>query len=381
MYDNNFNPLFTVSGGTGGTAGPGGLYYPDSFAADANGNVFAINANNTISEFNSSGAAVSPAGGWPSGIATTFTGTGPGNTYVNGTNQAGPIAVDALGNIWGGVGSNNFTGPCYFELNSSGTNITPAAGTYCTTEGLFTIDTAAVDGQGNAWALTSADISKVNSMGNLAAAAPVSQGCFYPDSLYTPSTSNYITQGLLYDRANNNLWGYSNLGAGTITDAGLPVFCDAGSTTLPVIAPYASSSNTPGAPYSAGSLTIGGTRLDGNGNLWFVTSGVTASGVVGSTAGTFTGTAYYASYLSEISSSGVVQTPYNANSQTYGLQPTGFGPQATVAATNGRFINAGPEVGLLGVDKFGNIWAEDVQSFKILKISGTGAAANSLNYQ
>ena len=49
VYDNNFNQLFTVS------AGSGGLYYPDSMAADSSGHVYAVNANNTISEFSCGG--------------------------------------------------------------------------------------------------------------------------------------------------------------------------------------------------------------------------------------------------------------------------------------------------------------------------------------
>jgi hypothetical protein len=375
VYDNNFNSLFTISPGTGG------LYYPDTLTSDANGNVFAINANNTISEFNSSGGAVSPAGGWPTGVTTTFSPTGSGNGYVNSSNQAGPILADALGNIWGGVGNSSFTGNCYFELNSSGANITPTTGTFCTTEGLYDVDKAAVDGLGNAWALSYLSISQVNAMGNLSATAATSQGCFYPDSLYTSATEDYITTNILYDRANNQLWGYSYLGAGAVTDAGVSVFCDSGPTTLPVIAQYSSTSTTPGAPYSAGNLLIDNAVLDGNGNFWFVTGGVAATGVVGSSSGTFTGTASFASWLGEISPSGSLQTPYNTTSQVYGLQPTGFGAQTTATGTNARvLLPAAPSVTLLGVDKFGNIWATDSESYKILKITGL-AAANSVNYQ
>lgn len=180
---------------------------------------------------------------------------------------------------------------------------------------------------------------------------------------------------------NNYLWGYSPLGAGTVTDAGAAVFCDSGPTTLPVIADYTSTSTTPGSPYSAGNLTIDSAKLDGKGSFWFVTGGVAATGVVGASSGTFTGTANFSSYLGEISSSGTLQTPYNSSTQTYGLQPTGFGAQATVSATNARVIlPASPSVTLLGIDKFGNIWAVDSESYKILKVTGL-AAANSVNYQ
>ena len=82
VYDNNFNALFTVSSGSGGR------YYPDSMAADSSGHVYVVNANNTISEFSAVGSAISPAGGWPTGVATVFTGTGTGDDYQDGSMQA-----------------------------------------------------------------------------------------------------------------------------------------------------------------------------------------------------------------------------------------------------------------------------------------------------
>jgi hypothetical protein len=120
--------------------------------------------------------------------------------------------------------------------------------------------------------------------------------------------------------------------------------------------------------------------LDGAGNFWFASSGITATGVVGSTPGTFTGTAAFSSYLSEISPSGQILTPFNATTQTYGLQPAGFGANVSVSATNAVPATSGsPSVFMLGVDRFGNIWAEDIQSNKLLKITGL-ATANTVNY-
>ncbi len=372
VYDNNFNQLFTVNPGTGG------LYYPDSFSPDASGHVFAINANNTISEFGSNGAALSPAAGWPSGSVSTFSPTGPGNNYIYNPNQSGPIAVDALGNIWGAnpYASTN----CYFELNSAGMNITPA-GTFCTASGVSSFDTAVVDGMGSAWALGYSTIAKVNAAGMLAATAPTSQGCFYPQSSATTTTAREaVTVDLLYDRVNNRVWGVSQTGAGTISDAGAAVFCDYGAASLPVLPKYGSPTTTPGAAYSGGSLLIGNSALDGAGNLWFVTGGVSATGVVGSGAGKFTGTATYASYLGEISAAGALVTPYNASNQTYGLQPAGFGANVTAAANNVSVPASGPSVDLLGIDPFGNIWAVDAESYRIIKITGL-AVANTVNYQ
>jgi hypothetical protein len=384
VYDNNFNALFTVNPGTGG------MYYPTALTPDASGHVFAINSNNTISEFANNGAALSPSGGWATGLSSTFSPSGTGNYYQTNANQAGPIQVDAQGNIWGGVTYSFSITPtsCYFEMNSSGTVITPAitgtTGTFCAATGNTSISTAALDGSGNAWALGYASIAKVNAQGNLAATAPSSQGCFYPDSNATSQqTYQTVTSGLLYDHVHNQLWGYSETGAGAITDAGVAVFCDNGSTTLPVLPEYASTTTTVGSPFSGGAIVITSAVLDGGGNLWFVTGGVAETGVVASSSGssvsTFTGTAKYSSYLGEISSSGALLTTYNASTQTYGLQPTGFGANGTASATNTSVVPETGSVGLLGVDAFGNIWALDEESSRLLKITGL-ATANTLNY-
>ncbi len=376
VYDNNFNQLFTVAPGTGG------LYYPSSFTADASGHVFAINANNTISEFASNGSALSPAGGWPTGLSGTFSPTGTGNNQVTNATQGGPIGVDAMGNIWGSApyGSSK----CYFELNSSGSIITPAAETFCTTASYTDTSNSALDGLGNAWAVGTYSIAKVNALGALAATAPVSQGCFYPESnVFTASNfqlaAESVTNTLRYDHVHNQLWGYSELGAGAITDAGAAVFCDYNSSTLPVLPVYGDATVAAGSPFTGGSLLLTNAALDGQGNLWFVTGGVTETGVVGTSSGTFTGTATYASYLGEISPTGALLTPYNPGTKTYGLQPAGFGPTASASATNTSVSGGGASVGLLGIDRFGNIWALDQETYRLLKITGL-AAANTVNY-
>jgi hypothetical protein len=378
VYDNNFNQLFTVNPGTGG------MYYPTGLTPDASGHVFAINSNNTISEFASNGAALSPAAGWPTGLSSTFSPSGSGNNYVSNDSQGGPIQVDAAGNIWGGT-PYFYSAPsnCYFEMNSSGTVITPT-GTFCSVTGITYVDTAALDGAGNAWALGETTIAKVNAQGNLAATAPNSQGCFYPRSNATTTVSEEsVTNNLLYDHAHGQVWGYSETGAGTITDAAAAVFCDYGSITLPVLPQYASTTTTVGSAFSGGSILITSAALDGAGNLWFVTGGIAETGVVasstGTTVATFTGTAKYSSYLGEVSSSGALLSPYNASTQTYGLQPTGFGSNVSASATNASISVEGATVGLLGIDRFGNIWAIDEETYKLLKITGL-AAANTVNY-
>ena len=377
VYDNNFNPLFTVNPGTGG------LYYPVNLASDASGHVFAINVNNSVSEFDSNGNAVSPSTGWASGLPAAFNPVQSGNFPPYNSFQADPIGVDAQGNIWGdntgGSGANN----CYFEMNSSGTATTPN-GDFCGNSGEYSgPDVFALDGSGSAWAVGGAAIGKVNSQGNLAALAPVQQGCFYGDSGNTSQFSQQgeiVTQGLDYDHLHNQLWAYSAVGIGAITDAGASVFCDFGSTTLPVAQQNSTGSASPGTPFSGASILINDAVLDGGGNYWFVTSRTTESGVVGSSTDTFTGTAAFSSYLGELSPTGVLQTPYDPANGVYGLQPDGFGPRVgSTTTSNVSVYSAVSGVRLLGVDSLGNIWAYDTESNKLLRISGL-AVPNTVNY-
>jgi hypothetical protein len=374
VYDNSFNELFTVSPGTGG------LYYPTSLAADASGHVFAMNANNTVSEFNSSGGAISPSGGWPTGFTSGFTGTGTGNSYQDSpSTEAGPVAVDAEGNIWVNGPTTSSTA-CYSELNSSGTNITPTSITaFCTALGSEVIS-ATTDGSGNAWGLGPEAIAKVNSSGTEAATAPASQSCFYPEfDAFSSGDYDTETTSLRYDHVNNQLWGVSETGAGAVTDSGTALFCDAPSASMPFVAEYASSSTTPGAPYSAGSVLITSAVLDGAGNLWFTLGGVAATGTVGSTAGTFNGTVTYSTWLGEISPTGSLLTPLNTATPTYGLQPAGLGANVTATSAGDSLVNSGASAELFGVDSSGNIWALDSQTEKVLKIGGL-ATANTVNY-
>ena len=376
VYDNNFNVLFTVSPGTGG------MYYPQAMASDAAGHVFAANANNTISEFAANGSAISPAGGWSTGITSNFSPSGPGNGYITNASQVDSIQVDAQGNIWGAIPVGSSPGKCYVELSSAGTVITPT-GNFCTTTGITSTATGTTDGLGDAWVAGNTTIAKVNAAGNFVVAAPVSQGCFYPrfSAIGQPNLTQAfesVTLTLKYDHVNGKVWGYSETGAGTITNAGAASFCDFGAT-MPTIPEYQSTATTPGSAYSAGSLLMIGGVLDGAGNFWFTTGGATVSGVVGSSPGTFTGNITYATYLGEITANGTVATPFNAATNTYGLQPSGLGTNATATGTNASVSPSGVSAVLLGVDLFGNIWAEDVQNSKVFKITGL-ATANTVNY-
>jgi hypothetical protein len=364
VYDSNFNQLFTVPAGTGG------LYYPATLAADASGHVFAVNANNTISEFSSTGAAISPSTGWSTGVTPSFSPSGTGNAYQRNSNQVGPVRVDALGNMWGKVPFGS--GSCYFELNSIGTVITPASGTFCST--LEFLSDIVPDGSGNAWGYGSSAIAEVNSSGALTNTAPSTPGCMDPNG-----PTNLDTNTIVYDHVHNQLWGYSNTGAGAVTDGGSTVFCDQGPATLPVIVPYTNSTGV-GNPYSAGALIIQNGALDGAGNFWFLTNGVAATGTETNTNGAFTGTATYNTYLSEINSSGTLKTSYNASSQVFGLTESGVGLIGTGTTVNNASVyTQGISATVLGVDSSGNIWALDENSFRVIKISGL-ATANAVNY-
>jgi hypothetical protein len=367
VYDSNFNQQFTVPAGTGG------LYYPVSLAADASGHVFAVNANNTISEFSSTGGAMSPSIGWPTGVTASFSPTGMGNAYQRNSNQVGPVRVDALGNMWGKVpfGSSG----CYFELNSSGTVITPSlsnTAAFCAATG--GISSLVPDGSGNAWAFGFSAIVEVNSTGGLANTAPTTSGCMDPSD-----STSLQTSAILYDHAHNQLWGYSDTGAGAITDGGTNLFCDQGATTLPVIAPYTNSTGV-GNPYSTGALLIQDGVLDGAGNFWFLTNGVAATGTENNANGAFTGTATYNTYLSEINASGTLVTSYNAGSQVFGSTETGVGLSGTGTSVNNASVyTQGASASILGIDSSGNILVLDEESFRLIKIPGL-ATANTVNY-
>lgn len=367
VYDTSFNQLFTISQGTGG------LYYPTYLAADASGNVWAVNSNNKISKFNSSGTALSPTGGWATGYASTFSPTGPGNYYQTPSDGLGPIVTDRVSGLHGAAPGNG-SNQCYFDMNSSGALVTPTTGNFCAAINSGDLEYLAVDGAGDIWAGSPSAIGK-ETASMVDAFAPYSQGCFYTSG----SSFQSITNNLLYDHAHNYVWGYSELGAGAITNAGAALFCDYGTSVLPVIAPYTTSSTAaPGSPYSAGSLLLGNAVLDGGGNLWYVTGGVAATGTVAG-SGTFNGSVTYSTYLNEISPTGALLTTYNAGSGTYGLQPAGLGTNGTARGSNISVGNSSITASLLGVDNSGNIWAYDSLTNKVLKITGL-AAANSVNY-
>lgn|GEM_PF-3349856 len=382
VYDNNFSPLFSIAAGT--TPGSGGLYYPTSMAADASGNVYAVNANNTISKFDSNGNAVSPPTGWSTGVVSTFSPTGPGNGYIDSSSTVGPLVIDASGTIFGGVPFSFPSTNCYFQMSSAGVINTPS-GNICQSVQAISLDVFTSDGSGDLWVLGGSAIGKADTSGNKSLLVTPAQGCFYSsqDAVGDP-TSQSATIGLAYDHVHNQLWGKSETGVGAVSNTSATntvsaTFCKYGAT-MPALPVYRSTSTTPGAPYSAGSALAVSGVLDGDGNYFFISAATAATGVVGSSPGTFTGTATYSTYLGEISNAGAVVTPFDAASKQYGLQPPGLGLNGTVSSTNGGLSPFGNNsAALLGVDKFGNLWGVDLFNNRIFKITGL-ATANTVNY-
>lgn len=133
--------------GAGGDTG-GGLDFPGGIAVDYSGNVWATNSNTSISEFSSSGSALSGSSG--------VTGGGLGNPYG--------IAVDGAGNIW--VVSE---GPgALSEFSAAGAPISGSGG--YTTTALSAPVYPAIDGSGNVWVTDSGNVSITEFVG---VAAPV----------------------------------------------------------------------------------------------------------------------------------------------------------------------------------------------------------------
>jgi hypothetical protein len=224
LYDNSLSPT-----GTTISPGTGGLYYADAMVPTAAGNVYLVNANNSISEFGPSGSSVSPSGGWSTGIASSycsfvnntytcgpFTGTGTGNSYASNSSRVGPIRVDSQGTVWGAIPfSVNTLSNCYFEMSPTGTVTTPTG--ICATVGSFLSQAPEPDGSGNAWFYGSS-IAKANLAGTFSVAAPSSQSCFYPNSSLTAGQSTeFETVNILYDHISIHLWGYSLTVWGSIT--------------------------------------------------------------------------------------------------------------------------------------------------------------------
>lgn len=120
-------PAFTLFTG-------GGLNAPYGVAIDGSGNVWATNrgGDGSLSEFSSSGTAISP---------------GPGGFSGGGVDDPYGLAIDGAGNVWTanyGGNSNSIS-----EFNSSGAPVSGSNG--YVSSGLVEPYGIAVDGSGNVW--------------------------------------------------------------------------------------------------------------------------------------------------------------------------------------------------------------------------------------
>jgi hypothetical protein len=129
------------SSGTAVSGSPftgGGLVNPFTLAIDPSGNIWLTDTDpsSALSEFNSSGGAMSGAGAITGG----------------GLNSPGLLAIDASGNVW----VPNLNGNSISEFNSSRTVVTNSSGYtgWLPPSGGSTLSTpvaAAIDGDGNVW--------------------------------------------------------------------------------------------------------------------------------------------------------------------------------------------------------------------------------------
>jgi hypothetical protein len=126
----NFLVAITYSGG--------GLNAPAAIAPDAAGNIWAANANSTLTELSNTGAAISPSGGFTGG----------------GLNNPSALAIDTAGTVW----VTNRTGNSISLFNASGA---PLSRSPLTGGGLSGPSSIAINEDGSAW-ITNAGNSSVS---------------------------------------------------------------------------------------------------------------------------------------------------------------------------------------------------------------------------
>jgi streptogramin lyase len=201
----------------------GGLGQSDGIAIDDSGNVWAANENDsTISEFSSSGAALSGSGG--------YTGGGLSSPYG--------IAIDATGNVW----VTNAGGNSISEFDSSGN---PLSGSGITGGGLSSPVHIAIDASGNVWTADSGNASIAE---------------------YDPSTSTFLSP----DGTGDTGGGLSNP-YGIAVDVSGNVWV-ANSGKVNSVSEFNSAGTASGSsPYTGGGLADPlGVAVDHSGNVWVV---------------------------------------------------------------------------------------------------------------
>jgi streptogramin lyase len=133
----------------------------DSLAIDASGNIWVIAGMSSggLFEFNSSGAPVSPSGGYSGG----------------GLADSEYLAIDGAGNVF----TSNYSNDNISEFNSTGTPVSPSYG-WQPVNGMSYLAQIAIDGSGNVWVANKDGNSLVEAVG---LAAPV----------VTPIAANLVT--------------------------------------------------------------------------------------------------------------------------------------------------------------------------------------------
>jgi hypothetical protein len=202
---------------SGGYTG-GGLNSPGALAIDGLGNVWVVNANNSVTKFSSTGTILSGANGYTGGGLHSPTG----------------IAIDGSGNAW----ITNFVGVT--ELSSTGFVLSGTSG-YASS--VFEPGGIAIDGSGNAW-IGGGSVNKLSSSGSILSGANGFTGGGV-DGAY----------GIALD-ASGNAWvtNYYSYVLSKFSNSGVALS---------------------GSGFTGGSSSVSSVAIDGAGNVW-------AAGVGGS---------------------------------------------------------------------------------------------------
>jgi len=213
-----------ISSSSGYTTG-GGLGYADSLAIDASGNVWVANAfGGVISEFSSSGTAITTSAGYTGG----------------GLDNPRSIAIDGSGNVW--VADNFSSGLSKFHSN--GTAVSSNAG--YTGGGLLSPHALALDGTGSVYVVESSNgLSKFDIFGS-----PFSLNAYTGGGLNSP-------QSVAID-GSGNIW-MGNSGSNAVSEFGV----DPNTGGAVAISP-SSGYTAAGAGLATPSLIA----VDGSGNIW-----------------------------------------------------------------------------------------------------------------
>jgi hypothetical protein len=281
----------------------GGLNLPFGIDIDVSGNAWIANAGGgSVSEFSSTGNAISPS--------TGFTGGG----------LSGPqtVAIDAIGNVWAANGSAKSVS----KLSSAGIPLSTAGYTASGINQPFGI---AIDSSGNAWTANFGS----NSFTKLS-----STGAF----LYTNAGINEA-QGIAID-GSGNTW-VAATGTNSISE-----IANNGTSISPV-----------------GGYTVGGLRspigvaIDNAGNVWAANFGnsvskLSSTGTAISSSAGYTGGGINDPYFIAIDSAGTAWTANNGNSSVSRLSSFGAALSPSTGYTD---VSIYQPTGI-AIDGSGDVW-------------------------